>query len=543
MNKLFLLLKINLRESLDKRKYKENKKQQAFIIYASLLGILMVAISGFYSFIYGRIFIAANATDNIYYLTLTFFVATSFTTFTSTISKMQTVFLGSDLEMLQALPLRKKDIVLSKIFNLYIVELLICLVILVPNSIVSLILTKNFLYLAIIPLAFIAPAFPMLVALFVTALLELLIKNQKIKTIISTVALLSVFVLIMAFSFISGFNNTNNMGMVNMFEAVGNAAKYINPSLLFITKGLTENPLWLLAFLGSNLVLLVIVLTIVTIAFNKIHNNLVAVKLSSQNKKLKEKPLVVRTQSKEIRHLTIKNFFRSKNSLIQCGIGIIMVLTFAIIMAVCAKANLIMIEDSNTHEKINLFSIFKEQFFVVAVIFSFFLSIMPPSASAISLEGENFYTLKSLPIDFKSYLKQKLLFSFLVLLIPSLFASILLSIFVPQSIFSIIILIVFPFIFSLFISEYTLIINSAFPYLKWKEEIEVYKYHKSTLISVFTDMGISIATILLTIGLVMINPIIAGVVLIIIYGGLSIGLYFILMKVSSKKLSTLEISD
>ena len=129
------------------------------------------------------------------------------------------------------------------------------------------------------------------------------------------------------------------------------------------------------------------------------------------------------------------------------------------------------------------------------------------------------------------------------MLIPSLISSLIIAIFIEQTIFSIIICILFPIVFAFFSSCYTLIINSAFPYLTWKEEIEVYKYHKSTLITVFTEMGISMATIVLSIVLAMINPYVSGIVITSIYLILSVVLFIILMKVSSRKLQTLEVFD
>lgn len=542
MTNLLTLLKVNLRETLDKRKFKNNKKQSAFLVYIILMALLFLSLSSLYSFIYGMTYTEAGMIDQLYTLSLLFFGATTFVTFTSSISKMQTIFLGSDYDILASLPIKKRDIVLSKIFNLYIVELLIALVVLVPNGIITTIFTKNLFFLVIIPLAFVAPAFPMLVALLVTALLELLIKNQKIKTIISTVAAFSFFVAIFVFSFSTGFSGGSN-GQANAYMSVGIAASYINPSLFFLRWSFEGNYIWLLAYIFSNLALLIIVLSIVTIAFNKIHSNMVIAKLNSQSKrKSKSRKLVIRTQSKEIRHLTIKNFFRSKNSIMQCGIGLLMTLMFTIVLVILSKTGSLT-TTNEAGEKTNLLLQIKPYVFIITIFFSFFISIMPPSATAISLEGQHFFSLKSLPLDFKIYLREKLFFSFFVVLIPSLTSSIILSIFLEQTIFSIIIALIFPFVFSFFISAYTLIINSAFPYLTWKEEIEVYKYHKSTLITVFTDMGISIVTIFLSIFLAIINPYIAGILITSIYLILSIVLYIILMKVSAKKLMNLETSD
>ena len=98
--------------------------------------------------------------------------------------------------------------------------------------------------------------------LFITALLELLIKNQKVKTIIGTAAAFSFFIVIFVFSFMSGFKSGEN-SQASMFMTVGNAAHYINPSLFFLEWTFEGNPLWSLVYVGSNLALLIIVLSII----------------------------------------------------------------------------------------------------------------------------------------------------------------------------------------------------------------------------------------------------------------------------------------
>ena len=121
--------------------------------------------------------------------------------------------------------------------------------------------------------------------------------------------------------------------------------------------------------------------------------------------------------------------------------------------------------------------------------------------------------------------------------------SIIWVILIPQSIFSIIVSLLFPVVFALFTTIFTLIINATFPYLKWKEEIEVYKYHKSTVITVFTDMGISIVAAIVAVVLCIFSPYISGAAMLAIFIGLDILLYFILTRKTSRHLEFLEVSD
>ena len=98
------------------------------------------------------------------------------------------------------------------------------------------------------------------------------------------------------------------------------------------------------------------------------------------------------------------------------------------------------------------------------------------------------------------------------------------------------------------LSAFTLVINATFPYLNWKEDIEVYKYHKSTILTVFGDMGISLVTMIVSISLLIglsiidyaIAGIVTGIVLILMFGIISLVFYIILMKVTSKKITHIE---
>lgn len=540
MSNLTTLIKVGLRETFDKRKFKENKKQKSFFIYIILMGLLFVGISTLYSIIYAMQYVVAGNTDMLYTLSMVFFIASTFVVFSSAISRMQSIFLGNDYELLAAMPIRQRDIVAAKCFNLYLSELAVCLVTLLPNAVVNFCITLDYRYFVLIPLAFITPAFPMLVSLIIVALIELLIKNPKVKNIISTIFMLGLAVGLMVVSMLSGFSSSSGTA-ATIFDILSNKAMFINPSLLFLIKAFQENFLYVLAYVFSNLLLLFVVLGIVVLTYSKIHNNMMATTLNSQTKKnKKEISYTPKSQFKTIMGLTARQFFKSKNSLIQCGIGVIIMIMFTIAAVVALRQGIIIGEGEDAADLVDMIYPY---IFIIPVFLSMFAGIMPPSATAVSLEGKNFYTLKSLPLSFKDYLLVKVLFSMFFLGGASLLSSLIFIIFVPQSIFSMFISIAFPLAFAIFASIFTLIINANYPYLKWKEEIEVYKYHKSTIITVFTDMAISFAAIGLAIGLCVISPYVGGTAIVAIFVILDIILYFVLTRKTSRKLEFLEVSD
>ena len=542
MSNLLTLIKVNLRETLDKRKFRQNKKQQKFFAYIILMAILFILISTLYSFIYANMYKAADAIDRLFNLSLVFFGAASMMVFTSTVSKMQSIFIGNDYDILCSLPITKKDIVLSKIINLYITEVIVCLILIVPNSIVNTIATSDLRYLTLLPLAFIAPAFPMMASLLFASIMELLIKNQKVKTIISTVIMIVFLVLLFGFSFYTSFSASNNSTVP--FDMLGSTFKYLNPTLMFLNMAFEDNLLFVLAFVGVNFLLLFIVLSIVVLLFNKIHNNMVVMKMASQkNGKSKNTNLQIRDQNKELMFITKRRFFKSKNSVMQCGMGLFISLFFTIAICVISATGLGVSYNEETGELFDFFGMLAPYSVAIPIGLCMFMGIMPPSATAVSLEGENFFTLKSLPIDFKAFLKTKLKFSVIIMGVPSLISGILLAIFLPISIPARVVCVVFPPLYCYFVSVFSLIINSNYPYLHWKEEIEVYKYHKSTIITVFSDMGIAIGTVVPAIILVIINEILACAVILGVYLILCIILTSVLINKTAKKLEKLEIGD
>lgn len=543
MSNLGQLLRVSLRESLDLRKNKkksDKQKSMAFTAYIVLIGIVFTIISFFYNYVYMVQFkLSPEYESKIYLFTLVVFGFSMLLTFTTSMSRMQSVFVGKDYELLASLPIRKRDIILSKIFTLYLVELFYSLLLLVPNGILASVMTLDFKFLLVIVLAFVSPAYSMLVALLVTALINTLIRNKKVRDIISGFSILLFFIAIIVLSisigFVTGQQADGTTQQVKLFAELGLKLRYINPSLFFVEMGFNDNILWLLLYIASNLILLVFVLSIVCVFYNRIHQNMNAISKSS---KIKSK-YKIRSQFNEIMHSTNNTFFRSKTFLIQTGIGLILSMVMGIAAAIIiANATISLNPDEPAvaiYTKIYNFS------FVVPVFISMFSAIVPPSSVAISLEGESFFMLKSMPIDFKKYIKAKLLFSTLILTIPMTIVSIVFVILVPQSVLSIIISLLFPFLFGLFTSIFTLFINIKYPYLHYENEIEVFKNHKSSIITAFFDM--ILATVTFAVGIILsilISPILAGVLILAIYILLNILFIHILFKNGVKALYNLE---
>jgi len=144
MNNIITLLKVDLKGTLDTRKFKENKaKSTSFLTFIILFGLLALFISVVYNLMFTMMF--AQSGESFVYSTLMMAGLTVVLTFSTSVFKVKSIFMGKDYEMLKAMPVKNSDIISSKIISLYLVELLYSAIILIPNTIINLIFSKNFI--------------------------------------------------------------------------------------------------------------------------------------------------------------------------------------------------------------------------------------------------------------------------------------------------------------------------------------------------------------------------------------------------------------
>ena len=138
MNNLLALIKVDLKETLDTRKFKENKaKSTSFLTFVVLFLILGIFLSVVYNLMFTSLFNMAG--ESLVYSTILMAGLTSLLTFSTSVFKVKSIFIGKDYEMLSAMPISKNAIIASKIINLYLLELLYSAIIMIPNMIINII--------------------------------------------------------------------------------------------------------------------------------------------------------------------------------------------------------------------------------------------------------------------------------------------------------------------------------------------------------------------------------------------------------------------
>ena len=145
MNNLLALIKVDLKETLDTRKFKENKaKSTSFLTFVVLFLILGIFLSVVYNLMFTSLFNMAG--ESLVYSTILMAGLTSLLTFSTSVFKVKSIFIGKDYEMLSAMPISKNAIIASKIINLYLLELLYSAIIMIPNMIINIIVLMLFAF-------------------------------------------------------------------------------------------------------------------------------------------------------------------------------------------------------------------------------------------------------------------------------------------------------------------------------------------------------------------------------------------------------------
>ena len=481
---LGFLLKIEFQKFLSSFRSKNKKKvsQMPLFYVALLMGFLLILSSAGYSFLIIYPYISTDS-DPTPAISL-FAGLASMLTFMTTMNQARSIYTGDDYDMLNALPIKKRDIVSSKIISMYIFELLFSLIIMVPHGIVMIILTKNVSLLLIsFLLAFTLPIVPIAFAVLLSILVTMLTARFKSANMVFTILYTLIIVAISGMSMF--INNMRDEQAVSSFSTMGNILKWINPSYAFVELALGSNMLFILVYVGINLLVAILSIAFIALAFDRLHEIVSSV---SMKKKYVRKDLKNKSEGKLLLSLEFKRLVNSKFYFANTVMGSIMAVLGSTVFIISFTQAFSSVTDE-TALYIMKAMLVPMYIAIVAMI----VGLVNPTTGSINIEGKNFWIIKSLPIDHKKYLRAKLLFSWILTLPACLIASSVTIIFYHENVIDIIFAYLIPLIYSVLNSLIGLIIALHYPHLKWNSEQEAVKSSKAVTICLFINLGMASA--------------------------------------------------
>lgn len=403
------------------------------------------------------------------------FTVTSLTIFFFGIFKTGSViFRKSGYDILCSLPVTRTAIVASRFLHLYIENLIMAFVMITPGFCVYAWILKpgaafyilGFLNILTLPLI------PITASILIGALITGISSRMQHKSLASTgLSILFVLIILYGSSRLSLMEERITSEMLReLSTVVTNILEKVYPPALWYGRAvITGSFIQLFACMGLSLSIFAAAAVVVSIFFHSISQNLYTTSAKHDYKlKAMKESSVLRTLYKR----EFKRYFSSSIYVTNTIIGPIMgcFLSAALLFAG---------PDVITRSLPIPLDICVLAPFVISGIFC----MMTTTSSSISMEGKNWWILKSLPLSPKSVLDAKILMN-LLLILPFYLVSevLLLAALKPEAFWDGLFLILIPPVIILFSCVYGIFINLHFPVLNWDNEVTVVKQSASAVL-------------------------------------------------------------
>lgn len=477
MKQILVLTRMQLGSALDFLNIgnKKNRKKNVSTSLILTLGALLFAfISGSYCFGMG---VAMKQVGQLDVLPGFFMAATCIVMLITSIYKAKGVLFGfKDYDMLMSLPVKASKIVASRLLQLYIINMVFTVGMMVPCYVVYGILANPnplFYVYAMIALLFI-PLIPIIIASIIGVILGYISSHFKFSNIANTVIVL---LALMAFVFGSlGVQDESQLIQIGtMFRDKMNSiyplARWFNEAVI------NFDLMYFLAFILCSLFAFLAFSVVLGSCFKKLNTKISAV---YSGKKYKLKELKQNSALGALYKKEAKRYFTCSIYVFNTGFAILIMLIAAIGIQV-AKIDQIdlMVNTPQIAEQ-------------VRNLLPYFISVMAwmcaISASSISLEGKNLWILKSAPIDVKTIFRSKILLHISLTIPTAIITAISLMIKFESTGIDIVLTLLLSIAYCYFSAVFGLFINLKFPLMDWKNETVVVKQSVASLIAIMSGL-------------------------------------------------------
>lgn len=514
------LLKLQLSQfvsSLGNRRSKKGtakpRSRGAVLLLVILLAYCCVVFMGLSGMFFHSLGSIVSGTENAWLFfavlaTLVFLVDFIFTIFTA---KSQ-LFEAKDNETLLSLPIRPRDILLSRMLMIVLTDYLFELIIVIPAIVVWCILGNASVtgMLAILIGVICMPGLSLALSSLIGWLLYLVTSRMKNPAMVTTVlgALIFVVYLFGCMKLGGGVAITEEM---TLKLADGLSGALFFPFRAFGIAAAGGNFAWLFVYLAFMLVPFAILVWILSVTFLSL--------ATKQRGGVKSVYRAKTVRAGSQRAALIRNEFRriggSSAYMLNGGMGMLLTLLIAIGVFFVPTAEII--GEGVPADLIGA---------IAAGLIAFLADMTMFSASAVSLEGQNIYMLQSLPLSGRTVLTAKLVPQMVLSAPVALIASVTCAIAIRPAPGVVVAMLIVPQIYNVAMGLTGLALNLAMPHFDFSDETQVLKQSGAVgvtmLIGTFGSVlsmapgiavGIVLHNVVLGMALAAVIPLIATIVL------------------------------
>lgn len=486
------LVKVNLlqRFGINEVRYSRDPAQKRRLA-ATAVGIAVVVIV-LMAYIMGMAFMlcSVGAAESV---PASMLVIVSIAIFFFTLFKAGSVlFQMQTYEMLIALPVTVREIVVSRFFTMYLEDTVMTAFLMIPGCVIFAFYAETgFLFWIMTVLGIFAiPLFPLVVSSILGVIITAAGARVKHKNAVMLVLSMLLVIGILAAVYLPMLLNPKpDMSLVDLGNIGSMVAGQVNSSYfmasLYTDAVIGGNVLVFLLFLAMSILPFLLFVFLVERYFVRICTSLAA-KTARGNYSLKK--LKQQTVLKSLYQKELKRYFASNVYVMNTAIGYIMTILLTLLVTVMGFEKLQdMIPIPGMIEKILPF------------LLAWTIAMAAVSASSISIEGKNWWIPMSLPLDAKQLVQAKVMMHLSLALPTCVISAVVLSIRLYKTPVMLLMAFLIPAAYSVLTAVMGVVINQRFPMMKWDNEVVVVKQSAASMISVFSSFllaGVPMAAVM-----------------------------------------------
>jgi ABC-2 type transport system permease protein len=484
MSKYLTTLKYSLINSfaINKLRRKDNPAKFSIlkIFLLIFLAIFIMGVSFLYARIFGDMFNQVNMAEYILSLGIFFGVLMSFLMTVTNATGF--LFRSKDFNLLMSLPIKQNTVVLSKLSYLLIINYVIFAYIYIPTLIVyAIYVPTTFIFWVLAIITFIlGPFFPVVVSVILAYFLSIIIPKFKYKNLLSILFSIGLIVLIMILSFLSSMSAEDPTKFTNSIT------NFLGKTGEWAFNGMRGDFLEYLFFVLVSILPFILLVYIIGSLYLKANTKFNAAS-SKSNYKMEE--LEVQSQSITLIKKEVRRYFNSPMYVLNTIVGPILSTVMLVMVRISIKN--VLSDIPGTFDDLSFMAP------IIVALIIFMLGITSTTAAGLSIEGKQFWILKSSPLTAIQVFNGKI-FVNLLITIPFVVVNTILGIFLFDfEIVDYLMIFLIPALFSIFMSYLGLYVNLLFPRFDYENDVKAVKQSLSVIIT----MGVGFAVAILAIAL------------------------------------------
>lgn len=456
-------------------RYTKDKSVKQKSVLLGVVWLMLIAMIAFYvgATAYGYIFIGMAEILPAYLIMLSSIIILVFTIFKAG----SVIFQRNAYDILGSLPVSQMAIVVSRFIRMYVENLMLTLLIMISGFSVYAVLLKpevSFYLTGVVVILFV-PLLPITLATFFGAIVTAIGSRMKNKSLAT--AGLSILFAVVMLGISMGFSSKMAMMgeefsmemLANLSEMVQAAIEKIFPPAVWMGNAiLGKEIIPCVLYMAAVGIIFVVTMMFISANYQSISQRLYSTfaKHDYKMQSLTKKSLLTALLKREAKRYFSSSIYVS-NTIVSPVLGVIFAGSIAVVgMEEMQKMMGIPVDISIAIP------------FVLAGIFC----VMGTSCTSISMEGKEWWIVKSLPIPAKSIIDSKILFNFLLYAPFYLVAEILLVSALKPTVQELLGLILIPLVCITFSCVWGIFINLKMPKFNWDNEVDVVKQSASAAV-------------------------------------------------------------